>query len=61
MRGKVTGTAYAGIGLGNFILFTVFGFMVEAYGWRTTYIMAAILAGTCVVCFSALIKNQILR
>lgn len=43
-RGKATGIAYACLGVGNFVLFTALGFVVERAGWRVGYLAGGVLA-----------------
>ncbi|MBB5157842.1 MFS transporter [Saccharopolyspora phatthalungensis] len=42
-RGKATGIAYACLGVGDFLLFTVLGFVVEQAGWRVGYLAGGAL------------------
>ncbi|SDC22670.1 MFS transporter [Actinokineospora iranica] len=38
-RGKATGIAYACLGIGDFVLFTVLGSVVQEFGWRSGYLV----------------------
>ncbi|OLL76456.1 permease of the major facilitator superfamily [Pseudonocardia sp. Ae168_Ps1] len=43
-RGRALGLAYACVGLGNFVLFNLLGQIISAYGWRTAYLVAGMIA-----------------
>ncbi|SCL18081.1 MFS transporter [Micromonospora inyonensis] len=43
-RGRATGIAYACLGVGNFLLFSLLALVVQEYGWRAGYLVAGCLA-----------------
>jgi sugar phosphate permease len=43
-RGLISGLVQSGVGIGGFIIVPVTGWVISAYGWRTAYVVLAVVA-----------------
>jgi MFS family permease len=43
-RGLISGLVQSGVGVGGFIIVPVTGWLISAYGWRTAYVVLAVIA-----------------
>ncbi|HSY16333.1 MAG TPA: MFS transporter [Jatrophihabitantaceae bacterium] len=57
-RGKALGIAYAGVGLGDFLLFSLLGALVQHAGWRCAYLAAGLIAALGAVLFLLLSRSM---
>ena len=43
-RGLISGVVQSGVGIGGFIIVPVTGWLISAYGWRSAYVVLAVVA-----------------
>ena len=57
-QGLALGLVSSGIGLGTFVGPPIFGHLIPAYGWRTSYLAAGICIGSIMMLLGLLLRKD---